>query len=123
MVYLDGSTNRLNAALVTSENLDSDNDGVPNVFDPEPVFAPSQYRLTASITNAPVRALVLQWQTIGGVTNTLYTATDVMATNWQVVTRFVSPPVVGPPTPTQIAVPLETGNRFYRVRVDANSLR
>jgi hypothetical protein len=36
LVY-DGQTNRLNAALVTSTKLDSDNDGIPNASDPSPV--------------------------------------------------------------------------------------
>lgn len=37
MVYPDGSTNRVNYALVTSCGLDSDGDGIPNCADSDPV--------------------------------------------------------------------------------------
>lgn len=38
VVYADGSTNLLNTALVESQNLDSDGDGVVNAADSTPVF-------------------------------------------------------------------------------------
>jgi hypothetical protein len=38
IVYSDGTTNALNAALVQSRNLDSDCDTLPNSVDPEPIF-------------------------------------------------------------------------------------
>jgi hypothetical protein len=122
VVYLDGTTNWLNAALVASKNLDSDGDGAPNNSDPEPVFVPSQYHFTAALAGAPGK-LALQWQTIGSATNSLFVTTNLVSPNWQLVTSFVSAPVVGPPTNTQVSVPLGPGNCFYRVRVDADVLR
>lgn len=53
VVYPDGSTNALNAALVLSQNLDSDGDGIPNVIDPTPVFLVTTARLPDATNSTP----------------------------------------------------------------------
>jgi hypothetical protein len=119
VVYPNGSTNFLNAALVTSCNLDSDNDGVPNCIDPSPVFLPQLERVDVSVVTSPSRMLVLSWLTIGGATNHIYSATNTGSPNWQLVTNLVSPPVVGKPFTNQFVTPLTSGSRFYKVSVEA----
>ena len=64
MVYPDGTTNRLNLALVQSCDLDSNGNGIPNCQDPAPVFVPSEVDLAAALTNLPQRAVVLSWNSI-----------------------------------------------------------
>jgi hypothetical protein len=118
VVYPDGTTNWLNAALVESCNLDSDGDNTVNCADPTPVFAPSQFQFRAGLTNTPARAVALSWQTIGAATNLIYVTTNLTSPNWQLVTNFVSPSFIGPPIPARIAIPAGTGEAFYRLRVD-----
>jgi hypothetical protein len=114
VVYPDGTTNRLNAALAASCNLDSNQNGTPNCVDPAPVLVPTQYRLTAAYTNVPVPALVLSWQTVAGATNSIFATTDLASTNWEKLASFVSTTN----GPTRYGAPVVLDRRFYRLRVD-----
>jgi len=116
MVYPDGTTNRLNLALVQSCNLDSDADGIANCQDLTPVLVPSQIGLAVALTNTPQRAVVLSWDSIPYATNSLLFAPSVTATNWQVLTNFVLGPVGGR---QRFVDPIGAGGRVYRVRMDA----
>jgi hypothetical protein len=118
MVYPDGTTNRLNLALVLSCDLDSNGNGIPNCLDPAPVFVPSQVGLTAAFTNAPQPAVVLSWNSIPYSTNSVFFKPSLTATNWQLLTNFVVGPAGGR---QRIVDPVAAGGRFYRVRVDAAS--
>jgi hypothetical protein len=119
MVYPDGTTNRLNQALVESCSLDSNGNGVANCMDLAPVLVPSQVDLTATFTNLPPRAVALSWYTIPNSYNSVYFMPSVTATNWQLLTNFV---FSGPgPGRTRIVTPLGAGARYYRVRVDTQS--
>lgn len=118
VVYPDGSTNFLNAALVTSCNLDSDNDTIPNCIDPSPVLLLQQARLTAKLVNTPTPALSLSWTTVGWATNRFYTATNMRSPSWQFYTNIISPPQYGPPFTKEFIVPLSS-SRFYKVDVIA----
>ena len=119
VVYPNGTTNFLNAALVASCNLDSNNNGIPNCVDPAPVFIPQQSTLAARVVNVPSPALALSWMTVAGATNRLYSAANPHASSWQLVTNIVSPTGVGSPFTNELRVPLSAGGRFYRVEVVA----
>jgi hypothetical protein len=116
MVYPDGTTNRLNLALVLSCDLDSDGDGTGNCLDSSPLFVPSQMNFTAAFTNAPQRAVALSWSSIPYATNFVFFKTNVMAANWQLLTNFVLGSAGGQ---QRVVDPAGAGARFYRVRVDA----
>ena len=118
VIYPDGSTNFLNAALVTSCNLDSDNDGIPNCIDPSPVPLLTLARLNAKIVSNPNPMLSLSWLSVGWATNRVYTATNIKAPSWQFFTNIVSPPQAGPPFTLEYIVPLNS-SRFYRVDIVA----
>lgn len=121
LVYADGSTNAFNAALVASCNLDSDGDGLVNCQDPEPIFVPSQYQLTASLTNVPADSLVLTWQTLGGASNSVWATADLVAPAWQWVTGFTAGSFQGPSVMVQYVTPRAGApSRFYRVRVETD---
>jgi hypothetical protein len=115
MVYPDGTTNRLNLALVQSCDLDSNGNGIPNCQDPAPVFVPSEVSLAAVFTNAPQRAVVLSWNSIPFATNSVFFEPSVTATNWQLLTNFVSGPAGGR---QRVVDPVGASGKFYRVRVD-----
>ncbi|MCX6929575.1 MAG: hypothetical protein NT154_41125 [Verrucomicrobia bacterium] len=119
LLYPDGTTNRLNAALVQSCDLDSNWDGIVNCHDLAPVFVPSQVALAATLTNLPQRAVVLSWNSIPYATNTLFSASSVTAGDWQLSTNYV----LGVNGGRQRFVdPIGAGGRVYRVRVDAAGL-
>lgn len=116
VIYPDGSTNFLNTALVSSCNLDSDNDGTPNCIDPSPVPLLVQAKLTAKVVNNPNPALSLSWLTVGWATNRFYTTTNMRVPNWTFFTNIISPPQAGPPFMKELILPLNS-SRFYRVDV------
>jgi len=116
LVYPDGTTNRLNLALVQSCNLDSDYDGLANCQDLTPVLVPSQVGLAVALTNTPQRAVVLTWNSIPYATNAVVFVPSVTDTNWQVLTSFVTGPAGGA---QRFVDPIGTGSRVYRVRLDA----
>lgn len=120
VVYPDGTTNTLNAALAASCNLDSNNNGLVNCIDPAPVFVPGELQFQVTLTNAPPPAALLAWQSLGrtafgDTTNTLFFRSSVSATNWQVLTNFVTGPYNGRVT---VLDPVGASSRFYQVRVD-----
>jgi hypothetical protein len=116
MVYPDGTTNRLNLALVQSCDLDSNGNGIPNCLDPAPLFVPSQMDFTATFTNAPQRRVVLSWNSLPYATNFVFFKTNIMAANWQLLTNFVLGSTGGQ---QQVVDPASASARFYRLRVDA----
>lgn len=88
IVYPDGTTNAVNAALAQSSDLNSDGDGIVNYLDPTPVFVPSQIKLVAGLTNVPPRTVKIQWTTIPLAVNYIDYTTNLAAPNWQPFTNF-----------------------------------
>jgi hypothetical protein len=115
MVYPDGTTNRLNLALVQSCDLDSNGNGIPNCRDPAPVLVSSEVILAAALTNLPPGAVVLSWNSVPFATNSVFFAPSVTAANWQLLTNFMSGPAGGR---QRVVDPVGAGGQFYRVRVD-----
>ena len=114
-VYPDGTTNQLNAALVSSCDIDSDGDGIVNCQDPTPVYIPSSLGLKVTVTGSSKRMALISWDTLPHATNYLYSIGSAGATNWQLVTSFVAGPVGGR---VQATDPINNGGlRFYKVRV------
>ncbi len=116
LVYPNGTTNRVNLALVQSCTQDSDGDGILNCQDPTPVFVPSLVGLSAVLANLPQPGVVLSWNSIPYSTNTVFYKPTLQTANWQVLTQFVLGSAGGR---QQIVQPPAAGSRFYRVRVDA----
>jgi hypothetical protein len=117
LVYSDGTTNRLNTALVTSCEIDSNGNGIPNCMDtnPIPVLTPGSLMLTVGVTNLPTRAAVVSWNTLPMASNYLYSAA-LPSTNWQLVTNFLSDATIG--GRVTVTAPIQTnGALYYRVRV------
>jgi hypothetical protein len=90
LIYPDGSTNTVNAALAASSDIDSNGDGVRNNADPAPFFEPSQVNFTVTMTNLPPKSVRLQWATIPNATNCIYYTTNLLTplANWLVLTNF-----------------------------------
>jgi len=85
LVYPDGTTNAVNAALARSTTLDTNGDGNHNSTDPTPIFVPSQVQFMLFLTNSQVK---IQWTTIPRATNYIYFATNLMSPNWLPFTNF-----------------------------------
>jgi hypothetical protein len=117
-----GVTNTVNAALAQSTDIDSDQDGSANAFDPTPFFGYTNVNLTMTLTNVPPLEVLLTWQTIPSATNTVLYTTN-CATPWMVLTNFTTPeaPPYAPITTSlyDLTYPMP---RFYKVRVCPNSV-
>jgi hypothetical protein len=85
IVYPDGSTNAVNAALAAASDIDSDRDGIVNSADPSPVLVSTEVAFTLTLTNKSVR---LQWPTIPLAGNYIYYKTNLTATNWMPFVNF-----------------------------------
>jgi hypothetical protein len=121
VVYSDGTTNRLNAALVASCDIDSNGNGVPNCLDtnPIPVLTPASLVLTVAVTNVPPRTAVLSWNTLPLSSNYLYSETSLLpGTNWQLVTNFLSDATIGGRVTMTYPI-TNNGALYYRVRVQS----
>jgi hypothetical protein len=113
MVYPDGTTNRLNAALVQSCEIDSNGNGIPNCTDPAPVPVASVMGLTASL--AQKTNVVLSWTGVPFMRNYLEYKTSLKATTWQPLTNFFVP---GPgSSQLNVIEPAGASSRCYRVRI------
>lgn len=126
IIYPDGSTNVVNAALAASTSIDSDGDGTANASDPTPFFTSAQVNLNLAMTNIPPLTAVIKWNSIPGSTNYVYYTTNFSSTVWFTLTNFVSPvmvpPVGGWPitnTVFDVMNPLQT--RYYNVKVSPSS--
>ncbi len=115
VTYPSGVTYTLNRPLVQSTALDSNGNGIPNAYDPAPVFVSSQLVVGMRLTNKPTAgSVVLSWPTIAGGTNHVDLLTNFSNGNWSSVTNFVSP------TGGNVSVTLPSAGKagFYRVRID-----
>jgi hypothetical protein len=119
VLYSDGTTHRLNAALATSRTIDSNGNGVANSFDvnPIPVLSPSGLALSVTVTNGPGPKAILSWNTIPLTSNYLYVSSSPFSssTNWQLVTNFLSANVLGGKATVTTTI-TNNGPRYYRVR-------
>ncbi|HEX3857365.1 MAG TPA: hypothetical protein VHY30_08725 [Verrucomicrobiae bacterium] len=122
-----GTTNAVNAALAQSTIIDSDGDGIPNASDSSPIFVSGEVNFILTLTNVPPLKAQLQWATIPGATNYVFYNTNLVSANWLLLTNFTSagtvPPVGGWPITAIVTDPVNPVQpRYYRVRVDPNSI-
>ena len=122
IVYPDGTTNAFNAALAQSADIDSSGSGIPNNQNPTPFFIGSEVKFGLTLTNTAPPAARLTWNSIPGATNYVYYKTNLLSTNWMVLTNFVSPTVVPPvggwPITNVLSDSLMNQNRFYQLRLN-----
>lgn len=90
IVYPDGTTNLVNAALAASSGIDSDGDGIPNGSDPSPILTSSEMNFVITVTNLPPKSAKLQWLTIANGTNYVYYKTNLLSPTWVPFTGFQS---------------------------------
>jgi hypothetical protein len=68
-----------------------------------------------SSTTVSSNAVVLSWNSIPFATNSVFFEPSVTATNWQLLTNFVTGPAGGR---QRVVDPVGASGKFYRVRVD-----
>ncbi len=127
VVYPDGSTNRLNTALVESCTLDSDGDGIVNCQDSSPVMV-GGYSAGVAVLASGTDPLLISWSAPSYSTNRLYAADSLTSTNWQPLTNWLVGPgeisnrttlILGPVGGrVTVSEPINAGQRYYRPRVD-----
>jgi hypothetical protein len=113
LIYPDGTTNRLNLALVQSCDIDSNGNGIPNCMDPAPVPIAAQFALAAALMQKT--NVVLTWTGVPFKRNYLEYKTSLKTATWQPLTNFLVP---GPGSgQLRVVEPAGPGSRCYRVRV------
>ena len=126
IVFPDSTIFPYNAALAQSSDIDSDGDGIANLYDPTPFgntghaasFSPPA-NFTIMLTNKPVLASLLKWQTVTKATNYVFYKTNFTMTNWLSLTNFITPSSpTSPPVTVMMSDPVAGPMRTYRVRVD-----
>ena len=118
-VVSGGVTNTVNAALASSQDVDSNGNGIPNASDPTPFFLASQIDFMETLTNVPPLSVRLSWMTIPLATNYVYYRTNLVSTNWMLLLQTNSPqPYPSPATNISILDPVNLMQpRYYRVAV------
>jgi hypothetical protein len=114
LVYPDGTTNFFNAALVQSQNIDSDGDGLVNAVDPTPILRAEDLAVTVAVTTQPTAGAVVSWTTVPNSANTVYYKSSSGNSDWQALTNLPA----GPFTSGRVSIfdPITTnGARYYRV--------
>jgi hypothetical protein len=123
IVYPDGTTNTVNAALAQAPHTDSNQNGTPNAYDPAPFFVPSEVHFTVTVTNKPPLQAMLTWISIPGATNFVYYSTNLTLPITNLLTTITNSPA--PPYAPLTNVVYDPVNpaqpRFYRVTVYPNS--
>lgn len=89
ITYPDGHTYSFNRALATSPDIDSDGDGIPNLYDSTPFLEPSTVVMSVKMTNNPPKSVLVSWMSPALATNTLYFRTNLTGGSWSVLTNFV----------------------------------
>jgi hypothetical protein len=117
ITYPSGNTYTFNIALVTSNDLDSDGDGIVNADDPTPVYVAESAVLFVSLAAAPVRCVELNWNALAWSSNYLEFRASASASEWQVLTNFHMGPFTWPVT-VMDPITTDSDSRVYRLRVD-----
>jgi hypothetical protein len=115
LLYPSGTNYSFNRALVVSCDIDSNGNGIPNCQDPTPIPTPDTIAVRVKLTNAPSLKALVSWDAPAFSTNYLYTRTNLMSTNWLLVTNFIQGPIMTPVTITNQA--RTTGGSLYRVGI------
>lgn len=125
MVYPNGTTNTVNMALAQSTDIDSSGSGTANAYSTAPIFTSSQLNFASALTNVPPLEVALTWSSIPSATNYIYYTTNLVSTNWMVLTNFVSPSQVPPAGGwpiTNIYYDKVSGpSRYYQINVAPNA--
>jgi hypothetical protein len=91
------------------------NRGLVDLLSPTLPFEGENIKLGLSFTTNLPKSAIITWQTLAGATNSLFTSTNLLSTNWSLVTNFVVN-TSGPVSFTNSAP--GTGPRYYKVSVD-----
>ncbi|MGC8744195.1 MAG: hypothetical protein ACP5T0_09990 [Verrucomicrobiia bacterium] len=110
----NGQTAVYNSAVLSQSDLDSDRDGIPNLYDPTPMPTDADIDLKVNMLNQ--KTAQIRWNALSRSTNWLEFTTDVVGGQWRLLTNFVNS---GAGTKANY-VDVSTNGlmRFYRVRMD-----
>jgi hypothetical protein len=111
----DGNFYQFNIARVTSRDLDSDWDGIPNAEDPEPIPVPSMVPIAATLIEGTPRRVMLSWSALPFSTSYIEYKESLTAPAWQTLTNHVQGEF---PASVQIYDSTASGRqRIYRLRL------
>jgi hypothetical protein len=112
ITYPSGRTYPFNAALVADQELDSDQDGIPNASDPTPIFVNESFALSINLLSSTPSKTVVSWTSLANMTNWLETKSP-LSTNWSPLATVVSG---SKRDRLSFTNSLSNEQRYYRVR-------
>lgn len=111
-IVINGQTVSVNSALANSQIIDSNGNGIPNAFDPNPFgFVISG---SLSTTNAPInKVFTISWVAVANSTYQIQFTTNLILGNWQLLLNYTNS------TSTNQSIMINDTNklssqRFYR---------
>jgi hypothetical protein len=110
-------TARMNVALRTSFNIDSDGDGIPNRFDEYPLFADPDVRFTSVGFNTQTRVMSLGFNAKANATYIIETTTNLSNPSWELFKGDLRTGPDGRIISISDQVQAGSPQRFYRVRL------
>lgn len=103
-----------NSAALNQSDLDSDRDGIPNLYDPTPVPTDADINMTVNVLASGIRQV--SWNSLARSTNWLEVTTNVIGGQWQTLTNFVNSGKTV--RASYVDVSTNGAMRFYRVKLD-----
>jgi hypothetical protein len=126
VLLLNGQTVKMNRALRKSTTIDTDGDGVANLFDFYPLdeaawnSVPGAGGVTSSVSFAKVgasEAVSISWSGIPATAYTVEFTPSLATPNWQPLMNYTNVAVVnGTITVLDATLPVRESQRFYRLR-------
>jgi hypothetical protein len=111
----NGPVRRFNRALRESPNIDSDGDGLPNLYDPFP-FPPEAFGITGITFAADAQSVVFGLNTMASGTYIIETTTNLAAPDWQPLSQALQKNQSGGIMSITDQVRAGSPQRYYRAR-------
>ncbi|HEV8543362.1 MAG TPA: hypothetical protein VGR78_13285 [Verrucomicrobiae bacterium] len=111
----DGPIVRMNRALRESPNIDSDGDGLPNLYDPYPL-TPDPLQITSTSVNVGQSSLAIKFNAQSSASYVIETTTNLAAPKWQPLTGTLQSGAAGGIMSVTDQVREGAPQRYYRVR-------
>ncbi len=110
-----GGTVQMSGVVRNSTTIDSDNDGIPNAYDPYPLDADTPLQLSGFRANGQT-SIALSWQAQPGVNYQVEFTTSVANPTWQPLSSFTNNESAPKTAVVQDQLSGDHAQRYYRVR-------
>ena len=112
----DGRTEQMNRAVRTSSDIDSDNDGLPNAFDPYPLDPEPPLTFTSVGVTAQPATVSFTWEAKAKTVYRVEYTSSLGSGDWQPLGDYTNSATTAQSAVMRDPVPGGAAQRYYRVR-------